>query len=69
MFLVNAPLKIIVVSWGEKRGWLTWLKDDIIINGSELYAHKGLPTCGIIAFPKTLHHESRYKTINIIISR
>ena len=39
MFLVNAPLKIIVVSWGEKRGWLTWLKDDIIINGSELYAH------------------------------
>ena len=34
MFLVYAPLKIIVVSWGEKRGWLTWLKDDIIINGS-----------------------------------
>ena len=39
MFLVYAPLKIIVVSWREKRGWLTWLKDDIIINGSELYAH------------------------------
>ena len=34
MFLGYAPLEIIVVSCGEKRGWLTWLNDDLIINGS-----------------------------------
>ena len=36
MFLINDPRRILLFR-GGKSGWLTWLKDDFIINGLASY--------------------------------